>query len=345
MGPSTPRLCSAPRTNVVLPAPSSPETSTTSPGLSVAASSAPARSVASALGDRTAQGEARAQQRRTGEREQSGVDAGVGELAAARGALRGGGGGGGRRGRRHGLCGRRRSLRRRGRGGRRRLREGVLVLLVSRTLGERCGRDHEREQQGGEHDRQPHRARQSIPRYRAARMAQPCHILVLTDRDWTHPQGGGTGTNLYGQVSRWVAWGHRVTVVAGTYPGAVEREELAENLTVHRMGSRLTVFPRAAWACLRDGVGADADVTLEVVNGITFLTPLWLRRPRVALVHHVHRDMYVAELGRRGAVAALVAETLPLRSLYRDTTVLTISDAGREDLLELGLPQDRIHVA
>ena len=39
--------------------------------------------------------------------------------------------------------------------------------------------------------------------------------LVLTDRDWTHPQGGGTGTNLYGQISRWVAWGHKVTVIAG----------------------------------------------------------------------------------------------------------------------------------
>ena len=27
-------------------------------------------------------------------------------------------------------------------------------------------------------------------------MAEPLHILVLSDRDWTHPQGGGTGTNL-----------------------------------------------------------------------------------------------------------------------------------------------------
>ena len=46
------------------------------------------------------------------------------------------------------------------------------------------------------------------------------HVLLLTDRDWTHPQGGGTGTNLYGQVTRWMAWGHRVTVIAGDYPGA-----------------------------------------------------------------------------------------------------------------------------
>jgi glycosyltransferase involved in cell wall biosynthesis/O-antigen/teichoic acid export membrane protein len=175
-------------------------------------------------------------------------------------------------------------------------------------------------------------------------MEGPKHILVLTDRDWTHPQGGGTGTNLYGQVARWVAWGHRVTVVAGDYPGARPYEELAPNLTVHRMGSRLTVFPRAAWALMR-GLADDADVVLEVVNGITFLTPLWLRRPRVALVHHVHRDHYVAELGRPGALAALLAETLPLRLLYRDTTFLTISEAGRRDLLELGLPAERIHVA
>jgi glycosyltransferase involved in cell wall biosynthesis/O-antigen/teichoic acid export membrane protein len=176
-------------------------------------------------------------------------------------------------------------------------------------------------------------------------MQEGRHILVLTDRDWTHPQGGGTGTNLYGQVSRWVAWGHRVTVVAGDYPGAVAREELGPDLTVHRMGTRLTVFPRAAWACLRRGLARDADVVLEVVNGITFLTPLWLRRPRVALVHHIHRDHYVAEMGRPGAVAALLAETLPLRLLYRDTTFLTISEAGRHDLTELGLPEDRIHVA
>src|SRR4051812_46450998 len=114
------------------------------------------------------------------------------------------------------------------------------------------------------------------------------HILLLADRDWTHPQGGGTGTNLYGQVSQWLALGHRVTVVAGSYPGAAAVEEPTPGLTIHRMGSRLTVFPRAAWAVLR-GVGRDADVVLEVVNGIVFGTPLWLGRPRVTLVHHVHQ--------------------------------------------------------
>jgi glycosyltransferase involved in cell wall biosynthesis/O-antigen/teichoic acid export membrane protein len=173
----------------------------------------------------------------------------------------------------------------------------------------------------------------------------PLHILLLTDRDWTHPQGGGTGTNLYGQVTRWLDWGHRVTVIAGDYPGAARVEHPAPGLTLHHMGSRRTVFARAAWAVQRGGIGRDADVVLEVINGIAFFTPLWLRRRRVALVHHVHRRMYVEELGRVGAIAAFLLETIPLRFLYRATPFITISNAARGDLVELGVPEDRIHVA
>ena len=172
------------------------------------------------------------------------------------------------------------------------------------------------------------------------------HILLLTDRDWAHPQAGGTGANLYGQVAHWLSWGHRVTVIAGSFPGAPKVEEPAPGLTIHRMGSRVTVFPRAAWATLR-GVGRDADVVLEVVNGVAFCAPAWpwLQAPTVALIHHVHQDHYVAEMGRRGRLAALIAERAPLRLLYRSVPVLTISQAARDDIVGLGLPANNIHVA
>jgi glycosyltransferase involved in cell wall biosynthesis/O-antigen/teichoic acid export membrane protein len=169
------------------------------------------------------------------------------------------------------------------------------------------------------------------------------HILLLTDRDWTHPQGGGTGANLFGQVAHWLEWGHRVTVVAGTYDGAEPVERPAPGLELHHMGSRVTVFPKAAWA-VRRGLARDADVVLEVVNGITFLTPLWLRRPRVTLVHHIHRDHYVTELGRKGALAALINETAPLKLLYGAAPFLTISESAKADLVELGVPEENVHV-
>lgn len=170
------------------------------------------------------------------------------------------------------------------------------------------------------------------------------HILILVDRDWTHPQAGGTGTNLRGQVSRWLEWGHRVTVIAGTYPGAA-RTEQEGNLSIHRMGTRSTVFPKAIWAVWRKRIGADADVVLEVVNGVTFLTPLWLRKPRLVLIHHVHSDHYVAEMGRKGRLAAFLLETAPLRVLYRHASFLTISESSREEIVrQLGIARERIEV-
>src|SRR3954447_3711923 len=163
---------------------------------------------------------------------------------------------------------------------------------------------------------------------------RPLHILIMSDRDWTHPQGGGTGTNLFGQVSRWIAWGHRVSVIACSYPGAASVERIGA-LTLYRAGGRSTVFPRTILRQWR-GLVPDADVVLEVVNGITFLTPLWLRLPRLTLVHHIHRDHYVREMGRAGRVAAFFLETLPLRLLYRRSRFITISHASARDIARHG---------
>jgi glycosyltransferase involved in cell wall biosynthesis len=173
--------------------------------------------------------------------------------------------------------------------------------------------------------------------------APPLHILVLADRDWTHHDTGGNGANLHAQISRWVEWGNRVTVVAGDYPGARRVESYGPRLTVHRMGTRVSVFPRAILAVLR-GIGRDADVVLEVINGITFVTPLWLRKPRVAMVHHVHRELYLEEFRRFGLPLFWLLERLPLRLLYRRTPFLTISNSARDDLAREGIPPRNVTV-
>jgi glycosyltransferase involved in cell wall biosynthesis len=177
----------------------------------------------------------------------------------------------------------------------------------------------------------------------AAAEARPLHILVLADRDWTHHDTGGNGANLHAQISRWVEWGNNVTVVAGDYPGAQRVERYGPRLVVHRMGTRSTVFPRAILAVLR-GIGRDADVVLEVINGITFLTPLWLRKPRVAIVHHVHRELYLEEFPRFGLPLFWLLERLPLRLLYRRTPFLTISNSARDDLAREGIPPENVTV-
>ena len=173
-------------------------------------------------------------------------------------------------------------------------------------------------------------------------MGAQLHILILSDRDWTHPQAGGTGTNLSSQVRRWIAWGHRVSLIACSYPGARRCERLGP-LTLHRVGTRSTVYPQAIWRQWR-GLVSDADVVLEVCNGVTFLTPVWCRTPRVTLIHHIHRDHYRVELPRSGRLAALALETLPLRLLYRRSQIETFSEATAGDIASHGIAPHRIEV-
>jgi len=166
---------------------------------------------------------------------------------------------------------------------------------------------------------------------------------VLADRDWTHPQGGGSGANLREQAQRWVAAGNRVSIVCCAYPDAAKVEHDGD-LTIYRVGGRSTVFPRAIWRQWR-GLVPDVDVVLEIVNGVTFLTPLWLRTPRLVLVHHIHRRHYVEEMGRRrGKIAAFLLETLPLRLLYRDARFLTVSESAATEIAEHGVPAESIEV-
>jgi glycosyltransferase involved in cell wall biosynthesis len=177
----------------------------------------------------------------------------------------------------------------------------------------------------------------------AADQTPALRILVLVDRDWTHPQTGGNGVSLIGQVGRWAEWGHHVTVVCGEHPGAPAHETFGPNLEVHRMGTRTTVFPRAILAVMR-GLGRDADVVLEIVNGITWLTPLWLTKPRVVQILHVHRGIWEREYPGTGLVLHQLLEVLPLRLLYRRARFMTISGVAAEEIAALGLPRERIDV-
>jgi glycosyltransferase involved in cell wall biosynthesis len=175
--------------------------------------------------------------------------------------------------------------------------------------------------------------------------SHPLHILILVDRDWTHPQGGGTGANLRAHVKYLTQWGHRVTIMTGSYPGAV-RLERDGPVTIHRHGGRKGVFPHTiARLCARRVKDVkDVDVVLEVINGITFVTPLWSRKPHVQYVHHVHREQYIEEMGLPGRIAAFLAETAPLRWLYRGGRFVTVSEATARQLMELGIPREAIEL-
>jgi glycosyltransferase involved in cell wall biosynthesis len=167
-------------------------------------------------------------------------------------------------------------------------------------------------------------------------------IAVLSWRDTSHPDGGGSEVFIESVGRELVARGHSVTIVCARYPGASPRES-RDGMELVRLGGRLSVYPQALLWLLRHR--RSYDVVVDVVNGVPFCTPLVRRRGVVALIHHLHREQWhIIYPGLAGRIGWLVESRLVPR-LYRHLRWLTVSDATATELQRLGVSGRRITVA
>ena len=73
-------------------------------------------------------------------------------------------------------------------------------------------------------------------------------------------------------------------------PGC-RRDTTRDGYRVVRKGSRYTSFHRTVGAELTRSMGR-YDALVEVWNGVPFLSPIWCRKPRLTVLHHVHGPMW-----------------------------------------------------
>ena len=121
-------------------------------------------------------------------------------------------------------------------------------------------------------------------------------ILILNWRDPSHPWAGGAEVFLYELAKRWVKAGHQVTWLSSRHPSQTKSEEEA-GFHYIRTGGFFSVFLRVPIYYLTHLRGR-FDVILDSANGIPFFSPLYSRTPKVALVHHVHKQVFFRELPR-----------------------------------------------
>lgn len=150
-------------------------------------------------------------------------------------------------------------------------------------------------------------------------------ILVFSWKDIKHPWAGGSEVNIQEQAARWVESGHDVTMFTSRLRGMKRREKI-DGIDVYRAGGRFTVYlfaPLFYLLALRNR----ADVVLDIINGTPFFTPLFSRKPIVGLVHHVHRDMFLIELGPVVGRFGRFIEQYAVPLLYRHKIVICVSES------------------
>lgn len=148
--------------------------------------------------------------------------------------------------------------------------------------------------------------------------------------------------NMHEQAARWIARGHRVTLFTSRPNGSPRREDV-DGVTVYRAGRRYATFllaPLFYLAVLR----RRADVILDIVNGVPFCSPLFSRKPVVGLMHHVHRDMFVLELGPLLGNIGKAVERYLVPLAYRRSRVICVSQSTANAIRRLLYRGERLDV-
>jgi glycosyltransferase involved in cell wall biosynthesis len=167
-------------------------------------------------------------------------------------------------------------------------------------------------------------------------------ILLINWQDRLNPLAGGAETHLHEIFGRLAARGHRVTLLASAWPGALAHERI-DSMEVYRVGRRYTFSLHAPRAAKQLLAREPYDLVVEALNKVPTFAPAWARRPVLLIVHHLFGASAFQEAGLPVAAATWLLER-PLSRVYRGVPVQAISRSTADDLVERGLRRDDIRV-
>ncbi len=165
-------------------------------------------------------------------------------------------------------------------------------------------------------------------------------ILILNWRDIRDPLAGGAEAYLH-QIGRRLAREHEVFLFCRRYSGSSPRDEIA-GIKVIRRGGSFTLYPYFILSYLLALRKERFDVVVDGINGVPFFTPLFVKRPKIAVIFHiVGREIFFRELPFPLSLIGLVAEKM-IPIVYRRVPVVVISDSTKDEVIRFGIPQKNI---
>lgn len=172
------------------------------------------------------------------------------------------------------------------------------------------------------------------------------NILVFSWRDPKHPLAGGAEQVMHEHMKGWVKAGHRVTLFASRFRGSVEKEKL-DGVEILRKGYQ---YWGVQFAGLFYYLGNrdKYDFIVDQFHGIPFFTPLYCRKPKLAVIQETTRKVWLLNplpwpINWVVGVIGYLGEPL-LFIPYRWTRFMTGSESAKQDISKFGIPLKNITV-
>ena len=158
-------------------------------------------------------------------------------------------------------------------------------------------------------------------------------ILWLNWRCWLNPAMGGAEVFTREVASRWVKYGHDVTLFTSEFTGC-KKEELSEGVKIVRSGGHLSVYGKAKSFYKKANKICSFDVVIDEINTRPFFAPNFVHKKTkvVALIHQLAREYWFYETPFPFSyLGYYYLENKWLRQYVQVPTV-TVSESTRFDL-------------
>jgi len=159
-------------------------------------------------------------------------------------------------------------------------------------------------------------------------------IHINAWRDLDSPGAGGSEVVIDRAATELVLRGHEVTLAVPHPAGQhLYRTEIS--------GGFYSQFLRSPFNYFR--TAHNAEVVIDVINGLPFFTSLWRRRKRtIAFVHHIHDEQWKDSYSPFIAFLGRIIELRIMPRVYSE--FITVSRSTAEDLERLGANPDAITI-
>jgi glycosyltransferase involved in cell wall biosynthesis len=161
-------------------------------------------------------------------------------------------------------------------------------------------------------------------------------ILIAAWRDLANDLAGGSEVLIDRLCRGLTERGHDVTLLCANPVGE------GHTYRVHPNGGTIDQYLRAPlvyWSRYRD-----ADLVVDVANGVSFYTPLWRRKASICLVNHIHTDQWEQWFPRPVATVGRALELRAMPAAYKHRLFVAVSPSTADQLVTMGVDRERIRI-
>jgi glycosyltransferase involved in cell wall biosynthesis len=159
------------------------------------------------------------------------------------------------------------------------------------------------------------------------------NILILNWRDPKNPKSGGAEIVTLEHAKAWIKAGHKVTWFTSKFKNS-KTEETIDGIRIIRGGNFITVYLLAPIFYLF--TKNKFDLVIDEIHGLPFFTPLYVRKPKVVLIHEVAGAIWDYMYPFPINVIGKFIEPLYFK-LYSGIKFWTDADSTVDDLVKYGI--------